>query len=262
MPKENDVGYSSSTGRKIATFSTIVAYHLLLTQAVLLKNSTIFPQHYNYLDLTAGCGSTPNGIKGAAIAFIEQAEKVQVKIRTTAHFIECNEKNILLLEEKLQKRKDESMWKNSEWHFHNGKYQEIIPSLLPSKNKDFGLVFIDHSGDPPNFGTLSYIAEMRPRTEILIYLPSTNIKRIYQYTKKKLKDYIESIPKKNWLIQRPKKGDRHKWTYLLGTNAENLFRAYPSIEFYPLDTEDGQKVLHDLNFTSKEKFEESQPKLF
>ena len=119
-------------------------------------------------------------------------------------------------------------------------------------------MFVDPSGDLPDFDILHYIAEMRPKMEILIYLPSTNVKRTYQYTEKRLTDYIESVGKKHWLIRKAIDWDQFKWTFLLGSNAPDLFKDYKGIDFYRLESRQGQNILEKLNLTEKEQIESKQ----
>ena len=99
------------------------------------------------------------------------------------------------------------------------------------------------------------------KMEILIYLASTNVKRVYQHTEKRLKDYIDCIGKKYWLIRKPLRGDSHKWTFLLGSNAKSLFGDYRGINAYRLDSDIGQKILEQLNLTKQERIDSKQFKL-
>jgi three-Cys-motif partner protein len=257
MPKEDGVGYGDCTEIKIAHFTKIVSMHLVVTQFVLNKFNKVYPLHYHYVELTAGKGFSPGGVKGSPIAFLEQAEAENFKLPYQADFIECETKNIGELEEALKHEKESKGWKGANWRFHCGKYQEEIPLLLKSKSYEFGLVFVDPSGDLPDFDTLHYIAEMRPKMEILIYLPSTNVKRTYQYTEKRLTDYIDIIGKKNWLIRKAIAWDQFKWTFLLGSNAP-IFKDYKSIEFFRLESKQGKDILEKLNLTEKEQIESKQ----
>ena len=126
---------------------------------------------------------------------------------------------------------------------------------------ELGLVFVDHSGEPPNFETLHEIAGLRPRMEILIYLSATNIKRLHQHTRKLLSDYMDVVGKKHWLIRKPFSWDRHEWTFLLGSST-SLFKNYKSIDFWQIESEPAQEYFAKLNLTSKQRQEKLQPPLF
>jgi three-Cys-motif partner protein len=261
MPTEDGIGYGNFTEVKIQVFKKIVAMHLAISQAVINKHQMIYPSNYHYIELTAGKGFSPKGEKGSPIAFIEVAEGMNISIPYNIDFFECEPTNIDDLEKNLKLEKQKQGWKKSNWAFHCGKYQDEIRNLLEFQTDELGLVFVDHSGDLPDFPTLELITKLRPKMEILIYLPSTNIKRTYLYTEKRLKDYLDSIGKKHWLIRKPITRDKHKWTFLLGTNASNLFKTYKAIDFYKLESEKGQEIFRILNLTSKEQFELIQPKL-
>ncbi len=179
MPKVNGIGYGEFTPIKIDHFSKIAKAHLLITQAVLNRNSGYYPQNYHYIDLTAGCGQTPNGEKGCAITFVQQAESDNITINSTMSFFECDQGKLDELKHELEKQKLENRWRKSSWNFYCGKYEELIPNLINSKTKDFGLFFIDPSGELPDFDILKHLSIVRPKMEILIYLPSTNVKEYF-----------------------------------------------------------------------------------
>ncbi len=262
MPKEDGIGYGECTGQKLEHFSKIIAMHMAITQAVLNRNGDLYPRHYRYIELTAGKGFVPNSDKpGSPLVFLNHAEAENFRLPYRADFIEQEERNINELKSAIQREKDTNGWHGSNLHFHHSKYQNIIPPLLPTKNMaEFGLVFVDPSGDPPDFEILTHIANMRPKMEILIYLPSTNIKRLFQYTEKKLSDYLRQVGKKHWLVRKPVRWDQLKWTFLLGSNT-NLFKDYKKIDFFTSDSEHGQEILLKLNLTENERQELYQPRL-
>jgi hypothetical protein len=145
--------------------------------------------------------------------------------------------------------------------FHFGSYENILPSLLEKKdNRELGIVFINHSGEPPNFEAIKLVGELRPRMEILLYLSARNIKRLHHLKNKSLLDYMQEINKKYWLIRKPDKFDNLEWTFLLGSNVE--FKDYKKIDFFRLESNEAQKFFPKINLTSKERMAKLQPRLF
>jgi hypothetical protein len=68
MPKVDDVGFGQSTPIKIQHLSKILDMHMAITQAVLNKHA-VYKKKYRYVDLTAGKGHTPDGLKGSPLVF-------------------------------------------------------------------------------------------------------------------------------------------------------------------------------------------------
>ena len=146
--------------------------------------------------------------------------------------------------------------------FHFGSYEVLLPSLLDREdNRELGLIFVDHSGELPNFETIKLIGQLRPRMEILLYLSARNIKRLHHLTKKSLLDYMQEIGKKHWLIRKPNKVDSLEWTFLLGSNTD-IFKNYKKIDFLNSDSDEAQKFFPKLNLTTRERMEKLQPRLF
>jgi len=262
MPKVDDVGYGQFTSLKIEILGKIYDMHLIITQAVLQRRN-FFKQIYKYIDVTAGKGYVPDSaLLGSPLVFLESVNSEKIQISFEAHFIEKKKKNFQELQSNVRTYAEEKKWNIEEFvHYHHGSYQEIIPNLLGSENaRELGLVFIDHSGDLPIFDTINYITRIRPRMEILIYLPARIIKRLHHLTGKSLLDYMQEVSKEYWLIKKPIKWDNMEWTFLLGSNTD-IFKDYKKIDFYRLDSDEAQRFFPKLNLTSKERMEKIQPKL-
>ena len=261
MPKVDDVGYSESTVEKIAHLEKILGMHLAVTQAVLNKHLN-YPHLYRYVDLTAGKGFSPDGkLKGSPITFLEQAEADNIYLPYRADFIERNPKNIAELEKNVAEVVARNGWADRKLFYHNGDYRKKIQELFPDVNpNEFGLTFVDPSGELPDFETLHDIAVKRPKMEILIYLASTNVKRQHQYTQRDLEDYINGVGKAYWLCGRPAIHDHFKWIFMLGTSTD-VFKNYKRIGFYRLDSEEGQDLFLKVKLTKEEHKEFIQPPL-
>ncbi len=255
MPKEDGVGYGELTPYKIEHLGDILAMHLAVTSAVVLKNHKKYnyKKSYRYVDLTSGKGFSPDRkILGSPLVFLRNAEsKLQIPYR--ADFIEKIEKNFIELKSNVANEIAKNKWGNPNVHFHFGKYQTLARSLLANRNlKEFGLIFVDPSGNAPDFDAIKNICALRPKMEILIYVSSTSIKRIHQHTNKLLSDYMQDIGKKYWLVRKPISWDQNKWTFLMGSNSD-IFKDYKKINFLRLDSPEAQVFFPKLNLSEKQR---------
>ena len=107
------------------------------------------------------------------------------------------------------------------------------------------------------------LAKKFPRAEILIHIAAAIVKRRSQAHNipERLVHLIEKIPKTHWLIREARRGDKHQWTFLMGTGVSRLFRGLKKERFHPIDSSEGQRILEQLNYTRRELFERRQPRL-
>ena len=284
MPKKDDVGFSKFTARKIEILASILDMHTQITQAV-IKGNSFARQTYRYIDATSGKGYTPNDnlitkeilfkppvwfntdliqdgrLLGSPLVFLTVAESEKITVSYRADFIEANPVNLDELRHSVQKHSLKNDWDTARTvKYHSGQYQEIVPKLFDViDEREYGLLFVDPSGDAPDFELISQFARMRPRMEILIYLFATNIKRVYEKTGKLLSDYLVEMGKSHWLIAKPIKGDKSQRTFLLGSNWDK-FKNYKKIDFMRLDSAEAQSFFPKLNLSTSQRMAEAQPK--
>ena len=262
MPKVDKVGFGKFTSQKMEVLKSIFDMHLAMTQAV-LNNRPAYRQLYKYIDATAGKGYVPESLlHGSPLVFLDAIRTGKFYKQFEVDLIEQEEVNFAELQKNVSEYcQSHRMDYNKIVKFHPGNYEDILPKILRFEdNRELGLVFIDHSGDLPNFEAIKILSDLRPRMEILLYLSARNIKRLHHLTNKSLLDYMQAIGKKYWLIRKPSKFDRLEWTFLLGSNTG--FKDYKRIDFFRLESDEAQKFFPKLNLTSKERMEKLQPRLF
>lgn len=263
MPVDKNIGYGELTKLKIEHLHKIFAMHFAVTQAVLNKNR-YYKQTYRYIDCTSGRGQTPDdkAIEGSPIVFLQEANDLANKepFRFQADFIEQDSENLTHLQNVITNVVKMPTFGDA--NFHHGRYEIILPKLFTEENKvELGLLFVDPSGDLPDFDSLAKFNQLRPRMEILIYISTTNVKRVRQHTQMFLDDFIKSVGKKKWLIRKPLAWDKHRWTFLLGSNSD-LFKDYKNIDFLRLDSKEAKQFFPILNLSKKERHKRQQPRLF
>ncbi len=263
MPKIDNVGFGKFTATKLEIFRSIVGMHLVVTQAVLNRHPS-YKQLYKYIDATAGKGFVPESrLPGSPLVFLHAIHEEKFYKHYEIHLIEQSKNNFDELQRNVADYGTRQSWDDEKLtNYHLGSYEKIFPKILgQTNNRELGLIFIDHSGDLPNFDMIKVVSELRPRMEILLYLSGRNMKRLHHITKKSLQDYMQEISKEHWLIRKPERFDNLEWTFLLGSNTD-IFKNYKKIDFFRLDSDEAQKFFPKLNLTSKERMAKLQPRLF
>ena len=249
MPKENGVGYGEYTPLKIEHLRSIFTMHVDLTVAVMRRNR-YFNQDYHYIDATAGPGRCPElDLPGSPVVFHEIAASRGLHYQ--CDLIELRQENCNSLSASLAQYTNS----NGTTQIHCGDYAKMLPTLAAPNQKQLGLIFIDPSGQPPDFDSIGKALQHRPKMEVLFYLSATNLKRCYQHTSKRLADYMRVLHKNKWLIREPV--GQHQWTFLLGSNTD-LFKSYKKIGFYRLDSPEAQRIFSVLNLPQDELNHSSQ----
>jgi 23S rRNA A2030 N6-methylase RlmJ len=100
-------------------------------------------------------------VNGSPLVFLTAAARHQQQYK--ADLIEIEKENL----ESLKRNMPRPYHGRVEYHL--GDYRTVIPQLLPEQDEsDFGLLFIDPSNGLPDFQTVTYVAQMRPKMETLI----------------------------------------------------------------------------------------------
>jgi hypothetical protein len=101
------------------------------------------------------------------------------------------------------------------------------------------------------------LGQKMSRMDVLIRCPSTTIKRVrsafperYNQT---LEESLQEINKEFWLIRRPNRRDRFQWTFLFGTNWEDV-KNWKKLGLFRVDSADGQAILKEASYTRTERF--------
>lgn len=194
MPKVNQIGYGESTQVKLQALDRIVSMHLAITEKVVEKYPGRHRLPYRYVELTAGRGFTPDGLRGSTLVFLDRVHSGDYHISYQAEFIERQKDNLDTLEQTVEAEAVKNHWGTPLVRYHHYDYQSAIPLLFSIVHpNELGLAFVDHSGDIPDWDTLKLISARRPKMEILIYITSTVVKRVFPYRGRKLADYMAIV---------------------------------------------------------------------
>lgn len=247
MPIQHEIGYGEYTPQKLEHLKRFFEMHIGWTAGV-VRRHPYWQAHYHYIDATAGCGYCPElDLPGSPLVFLQCVDGL---IPYHADFIEREPGNCMQLMGAMPESKHEKV------KIHLGDYRDELPRLTEKVGKNnFGLLFIDHSGDMTSLmeriPTLENFSICRPKMEILMYVPAANFKRVLYQTGTRLEDCLQGIRKRYWLVREPM--GKHQWTFLMGSNTPPP--EYRAKGFYRLDSAEGQEIFSTLNFTNKERDE-------
>ena len=140
MPSTNGIGHSDDTPRKEVIYSWLLSWHFNVTQSVLRKNRR-YQQTYHLIDTTAGCGTIPGTDEDASPLVAARMLTAQER-PYTAHFIELERDNKLLLEEHLA-----DFSGNTALYPVHGDTLAHVPALCARFGPGaFGLIYHDTTG--------------------------------------------------------------------------------------------------------------------
>ncbi len=283
MPKYKDLGYGPFTPDKVSAFRSILQMHQVIARAVINRTKATLP--YLYLDLTAGPGyaDPQQNLPGSPLIFLQLAtqslrigrsDKFMKPVPFEAHFFEYDREFAESLKARVQPYRKSPYCTGIK--VHSADYTDPTKGVLALISEfgyqpyRYGLVYIDPSGNLPDFDVLAQIAEHLPRVEVLLHIPAAIIKRLRNREDHEhneyLTDLLEKIPKSLWLVRDVKPGDKHQWTFLMGTNArasngDELFRGLTQERFFPISDKRGREILEYLNLTKKEWKTQKHPRL-
>ncbi len=283
MPKIDDLGFGPFTSDKVSAFRSILQMHMAITRAVWhkqAKKSGVHPPPYLYIDLTAGPGYAhphqPERFPGSPVIFLQLAtspipigrskEKFYAPIPFEAHLFEKNPDFAHRLQQRLEPI---SASVSASIRIYTADYTDPKHGVLPLvrtwnvPHQRYGLIYVDPSGNIPDIPTLTQLAQMLPRVEILLHIAATTLKRRARAhnISQRLADLTVRIDKTHWLIRDIHPSDKHQWTFLLGTNANNLFHDLKGQRFYRLSSKKGQRILSRLTYTKREREHQNQLRL-
>lgn len=253
MPVENGVGVSEKTPIKEQDFGIFLRWHFIIVKSV-WQRWNIPNGVYHYFDANAGPGyHESRDCPGSPMVFLATAK--QMGIPYEAHFVEEDE----CIANALSKR----VGKSPQAHTYCENNMQALPRLLRAIPLNrFGLIYFDPNG-PPDFDLISKISGM-PETQkldLLVRCSATSVKRVRQYTGRRLTEQLARINKQIWIIKEIGQGDPHQWTFLLGTNYANQ-RDWAREGWLRGDSVAGAIQLERMDSTNAELEARRQPALF
>jgi len=242
------MGQSQMTLDKQDGLTRILRQHIS-TVKVILGKSPWAAQQYHYIDLTAGCGHNELvDCDGSPVIFEKVAK--QSGIPYTAHFIDIDEANTMILSSKIKP--------NGHRTIHTGDHTEIAPDIVQDwPNYTFGLIYVDPNGVPP-FALLADLSKnpKLARVDFLIRYTGSGVKRAGY----KLLDELSAIQKQHWIVRDLDEHDRWQWTFLLGLNWGGL-NTMKGQGFHYASSPKGEAIINRLHYTKPELEALHQPML-
>lgn len=276
MPIYKDTyGYGNFTIKKFSDFDDFIKSYLAIAKSVInkYKEKCWFDPEFHYIDMNAGPGILPDlynnqgdlvvkaGTFGSPFAFTRWAEKYwgeENELKYRVDFIEQNPELCAML---YRNMKNNPLSKGGgQWHV--GDHDTHLPQILEKKIKwKFGLIYHDPNNGQVNFDAIRYCVQMRPKYEILINLPGALFKRSPEHYQQEvlLSDHINGL-KDVWMIKDLAPGDKHQWTFLLGTDFTQM-KDFENIGMYSLGRPKGAKIFERVNLSKRQQQRRYQPAL-
>lgn len=253
MPIINGYGHGPFTQKKLLDFDGLMRDYLKIVKAIQnkYKNKHWADNKFHYLDMNAGpgiiAGLEPyvlDGSLGSPFAFIKYAELYQLNYQ--ADMIEHNKSSYEILINNLA---DSGLLNNcNAWHDdHHLIVKQVTPGTVKWK---WGLAYHDPNNGQVNFEILKYLSVCRPTYDILINMPGALFKRSPSHYNDEilLSDHMDKMNKELWFIKDLLLGDKHQWTFLLGTNMRDM-KEYTDIGLLHVHKPKGKRIFERVNWS-------------
>ena len=247
------IGHGVETPRKLMHFDGIMQW-LVGSCAGRYKHKP-----YYYVDLNAGSGK-PSAGRDLSGSPLLAAEILHDKYGDNSYEMICieeDEDNLLQLKEHMLRYDADLLVNLNRIKFIHGDNNEHIKDIIAGMNRSGkGLVFHDPNG-APTWELMKSFQGLPEQVDTLLYVAANrSVKAVHRASQKKgwgfkprLKDIMEVMDKKQWLIRDP--SSAHQWTFLLGTNWTGI-KDWKKKGFYRLETEEGHRAFHRMDLTRLE----------
>lgn len=141
--------------------------------------------------------------------------------------------------------------------------EEGLPKWLAEHGRSsrrYGLVYSDSINKEIPYAMLNEAASFLSHVDLLAYVGANAYKRRRgaNANRARLVEHINAVGKRHVLIRRGRTA--HQWTFVLWTNWSD-FPQLERIGLYRLESEQGQRILDELNLTRPEHFEKNNQSL-